>query len=704
MSLQEIEIKKEYRSLIDNVARDFYVPLLNEAVSYKRAVGYFSSSVLVEISKGIIGLIKNGGTIQIIASPDLSEEDVNAIRSGYAKREEIIERRLLEELKPPVNSFQADKLNLLANLIADGYLDIKIAVTETNNQMGIYHEKMGLIQDSQGNVVAFSGSMNETASGLKANYETIDVYTNWTSDADRVESKMNAFKSIWNNVEPNVRTLNFDSVNDELIRKYKKEVIDYESYPAKEDIIPGIEKSFEFFKIPESVEFYDYQKEAITSWFDNSGCGIFDMATGTGKTFTALGALSTLSNMLNEKLAVIIVAPYKHLVEQWVEDIKKFNVSPIIAYDYKGQNWRKEFKDALLAYNVGSRNNFCVITTNATFQSDDFQAEMSRFKKNFCFVADEAHNLGAKRISELLPKKARYRLALSATIERHRDDEGSGKLKKYFGKECISFTLKEAIKRGFLTPYYYYPIMCYLDDEERDEYKVLTDKIVKQASYSRNNEENSYLERLLIQRARIVAGCHSKVDALLEHIEPYKDDTHMLIYCGATKYDRDDLNDEDQIRQIDEVTRRLYKDLKIRARKFTSSESNDERTSIKRLFVDGAIQAITAIKCLDEGVNIPKIRTAFILASSTNPKEYIQRRGRVLRKAEGKDFAVIYDFITLPRLLDDVKYCSMKEKEYDLSLVEREFERMLDFADTARNPADIDKICSKIQQVYKLNV
>lgn len=187
MSLQDIEIKKEYRSRLDNVARDFYIPLLNQAVSYKRSVGFFSSSILVEISKGIIGLVKNGGKIQLIASPRLSDEDVTAIRKGYEQRNKVIQNALIRQLKDPENKYQADRLNFLANLIADGYLDIKIALTEDGSEIGMYHEKMGIIEDAEGNRVAFSGSNNETANALLANYETIDVYTSWSVDLPRVE-------------------------------------------------------------------------------------------------------------------------------------------------------------------------------------------------------------------------------------------------------------------------------------------------------------------------------------------------------------------------------------------------------------------------------------------------------------------------------------------------------------------------------------
>lgn len=704
MSLKDVDIKIEYRTLVDNMAQEFYIPLLKEAIVYKRAVGFFSSSVLVEIGKGVNGLVKNGGCIKLIASPILSEQDVEAIRYGYKKRDEVIKDAVSRELREPVNKYQARQLNYLANLIADEILDIKIAITESDFKTGIYHEKVGIIEDKEGNKIAFSGSMNETANALLANYETVDVFKSWKDEEGRVERKETAFDNIWDNCEPNVRVIDIENLSDEIVQRYKTEDVDYSAYSVSNDELDMMNESGNYFRIPESVTLYEYQKQAVAKWMEKGACGIFDMATGTGKTYTGLAAISTLSKSLDHNLAVIIVAPYIHLVEQWIEDIKKYGVTPIVAYSYPGQSWRKEFQDAIIAYNCKAINHFCIITTNKTYSGSDFQSLMSKFRRNFCFMVDEAHNFGAKKLSELLPKKARYRLALSATIERHRDPSGTEALKKYFGPTpCISFSLNEAIQRKFLTPYYYYPILVYLNENELERYNELTEKIVKIAGYNASlKEDNSYLDMLLIQRARIIAGCQEKIPALLTELEKYKNESNILVYCGATKYDRRDISDEDEVKQIDEVNRRLFIDLDMRVRKFTSSEGIEERAEIKEMFLNQDIQVITAIKCLDEGVNIPAIQKAFIMASSTNPKEYIQRRGRVLRKADGKKYAEIFDFITLPRQLSDVKYLSADEKKSDMTLVKREFARMIDFANTAKNPSNIEELKRKIEDAYSI--
>ena len=238
MSLREHRIKSEYRSLIDNVVQDFYIPLLKDAVVYRRAVGFFSSSSLAEISKGIAALAKAGGKIQIVASPYLSEEDIEAIKKGYEDRAVIIENALLAQLSDePMDYYSMERLNLLATLISEGILDIRIAYTEDTSGVCMYHEKMGIIEDSDGNIIAFSGSMNESATAMSVNYETIDVFRSWGDEyeSDHVLLKQNAFSSIWNNTEPNICVMEFPSVTQAMIDKYKKKPpnynLDQEQFP-----------------------------------------------------------------------------------------------------------------------------------------------------------------------------------------------------------------------------------------------------------------------------------------------------------------------------------------------------------------------------------------------------------------------------------------------------------------------------------------
>jgi len=712
MSLQDIEIKNEYRSLIDNVAKDFYIPLLNEAVSYKRAVGFFSSSALVEISKGITGLIQNGGKIQLVASPYLSEEDVEAMRKGYELRENIVENALLRELKDAIDSFEKDRLNLLANLIADGVLDIKIALTEKNGELGMYHEKMGIISDLKGNKVAFSGSMNESATAMMINYEAIDVFCSWNGDTERVSSKENAFESIWNNVEPNIKTIYFPNVKDAIIKKYKREVCNYEV--DKEELytsIVGEEVSrYVGATIPNHIKLHDYQVSAIDKWEENNYRGIFDMATGTGKTYTGLGAVARLSNTLSHKLSVFIVCPYQHLVEQWVEDIEAFGMHPIIGYSASSQkNWKKLLEDAILDQKLRVRNKefFCCVSTNATFASAYVQSQIEHLKGNVLLVVDEAHNFGATYLSKTLSEKFKYRLALSATINRHNDEEGTEKLFNYFGNKCIEYTLEQAIEEKKLTRYKYYPIITSLNELELMKYTQLSYEIGKCVIKGKSGKVK-LSERgkiLALARARLVAGAEDKIIKLNEYIQTYVNDKHILVYCGATTMlaENQEISstDDEDIRQIDLVTDLLGNKLNMKVSQFTSKEDAREREILKNEFSLGDnLQALIAIKCLDEGVNIPKIKIAFILASTTNPKEYIQRRGRVLRLAHGKDYAVIYDFIALPRPLDTVTSITEAEMNRDLSLVKNELSRAQEFARLSMNMAEAERTIDDIKEAY----
>ena len=724
MSLKDVQIKDEYRSLIDNVVQDFYIPLLERAVMYKRAVGFFSSSSLVELTKGIATMAQRGGKIQIVASPYLSEEDIEAIQKGYSEREKVIEQAVLRQITgETVDYFSMQRLNLLSCLIADGILDIRIAYTEGKNGIGMYHEKMGVIEDDEGNAVAFSGSMNESATAMSINYETIDVFRSWgdENESDRVRLKQNAFCSIWNDGEPNIRVLSFPSISQALIEKYKKSPpnfnIDREQFPPEgkntriiQDGSVHLTTTAVGPRIPQNICLHDYQKEAIASWVGENYHGIFDMATGTGKTFTGLGAISKLSEDLNDKLAVIIVCPYQHLVEQWVEDIVRFNMKPIIGFSSSPQrDWKQRLSKAVRDQKLRvDKSFFCFVCTNATFTNKDVQEQINKIRSPILLVVDEAHNFGAASYAQLLDERFTYRLALSATLERHRDEEGTALLYHFFGKKCIEYTLERAIKEDKLTPYKYYPVVVYLNEEELEKYEQLSYEMSKCIIKGKNGKLklNKRGEILALKRARIVAGASEKLTALRSEIQPYVNDNNILVYCGATNvYDGNEyVADAEDVRQIEAVTYILGIEMGMEVAQFTSSENMETRAMIKEQFQRGdRLQVIVAIKCLDEGVNIPGVRTAFILASTTNPKEYIQRRGRVLRKAPNKPYAEIYDFVTLPRPLDSVASLTKEQAQRDLSLVKNELARIKEFGRLAQNSMDANNLIWDIQDAYHIS-
>ena len=717
MGLQDVELKKEYRSLRDNVPRDFYVPLLKLANLYQRAVGYFSSTALSVITPGLCAFIRNGGKIQIVASPKLSEDDIEAIEKGYKERNEVFQEALMRELDVDDHYRYADRLNLLANLIADNKLDIKIVTTTANNGLGMYHEKLGLIHDDEGNVVAFSGSMNETITALKDNYEAFDVFCSWKSeDQERVLQKENSFTAIWNDCEANIEVVDFTEVRKEIIQKYKIAPIDYnldemELEEALENPLENVDALYMYedkgFVKPKKIRLYDYQLEAITNWRAHGYRGIFDMATGTGKTYTGLSAAADLCGEVH-RLAIFIVCPYQHLVEQWVSDIRVFGMNPIIGYSGSEQkDYKKRLKNAVFDFQLGVKNFFCFVCTNATFASKPIQNEARKLGLDTLLIVDEAHNFGANNLSKTLDMDFEYRLALSATLERHKDEDGTAILKSFFGDKCIEYSLDKAIKEGKLTPYEYHPVVVSLSEVELEKYQALTTEIGKCIMKKRNGKTalNKKGERLVLQRARVVAGAVEKIERLRDLMEEYKYDTNMLIYCGATRLmeqDTDEIEIDEDIRQIDYISRMLNFDLRMNTAQFTSREDAEERKRRIQAFDEEEVQALVAIKCLDEGVNIPSIRTAFILASTTNPKEYIQRRGRVLRLFPGKDHAVIYDFITLPRKLDIVINTDSELAGREVTLVKNELRRMIEFKDIAMNAYKADRIVNEIIDAYEL--
>lgn len=725
MGFKDHKVKSEYRSLIDNVVQDFYIPFLKEAISYKRAVGFFSSSSLVEISKGIAKMASDGGKIQIVASPYLSDEDIEAIKKGYDDRNRIIEKALLDQIsEEPTDYYSMERLNLLATLIADGVMDIQIAYTVDRGGIGMYHEKMGIIEDALGDKIAFSGSNNESATAMSINYETMDVFRSWgdSSEVERVRLKENAFYSIWNDAEPNIKVLEFPNITDALIEKYRKKSpnfnIDNEqfarrilTYAAKiNDMSREIQHPIGA-RAPEDIEFRDYQEDAIAAWVGENYRGIFDMATGTGKTLTGLGAISKLSKDMDDVLAVIIVCPYQHLVEQWVEDIVRFNIKPIIGYSSSPQkDWKKRLARAVRDQKLRrDKSFFCFVCTNATFANSTVQENISKIQSSILLVVDEAHNFGARSYARLLDDRFTYRLALSATLDRHRDDEGTAVLYDFFGKKCIEYSLEKAIEEDKLTKYKYFPIPIYLTDEELEKYEQRSYEMSKCLIKGKDGQYKLSRrgEILAMERARIVAGASQKLEALREYIAPYAHDNNILVYCGATsvvdeKADNS-YTDEEDIRQIEAVTRILGNEFHMEVAKFTSEENMETRATIKEQFKKGnRLQAIVAIKCLDEGVNIPGIRTAFILASTTNPKEYIQRRGRVLRKADNKSFAEIYDFVTLPRELGSVSGLTIEQAQRDLSLVKNELARIKEFGRLSMNSMEANDLIWDIQEAYHI--
>lgn len=703
MGLRDISnIKIEYTTFSDEVVNNFYVPCLKESIEYKRAVGFFSSSILLQISKGLGIFAKNGGKIKLLISPRLDENDYKAIEEGYEIKK-YVENKLIDAYDENIDFDQKeDRFALLSYLIAKDILDIRVVVLNKHNDKAMYHEKLGIMKDDEDNIVSFSGSGNESYNAFNLNYECFDVYRSWNSkdDADRCAIKDFRFDSLWSGFEKGVVTIPFPEIIKNKILSHDYKNVDF--VKLDEDL----RKLYVEKQVKGSVPnvglldcLYDYQLKAIDNWVNNGYQGIFDMATGTGKTFTGCGAITQLFED-KKRLFVIICCPYIHLVDQWCEEVQNFNIVPIKCYG--SINYEKKVKREVQKFKHKRTNFVCLITTNITFQKK-LQKYVFDNLDDTLLVVDEAHNFGSKNLSSCMKVNYPYRLALSATLDRHGDEAGTARLYKFFGEKSITYSLEQAIQEGKLTRYKYYPVLVYLSESELEEYYTLTDKIKK---YFLNDDDElpDGLKMLLIQRSRIVAGANDKIRALKNQIEPYKRRSNLLIYCGAVKYgDLNYENDEEDIRQIDKVSDILINDLNMIAARFTSQEDSIQRQQIINAYKNEEIQALVAIKCLDEGMNIPAIKTAFILASSTNPKEYIQRRGRVLRKFPGKKYAEIFDFVTLPRTLDSANLAPPDKRKTDKNMVERELLRVMDFARLSNNPSYCNKIVETIKYAYGID-
>ena len=685
MSLQDVELKSEYRTLHDDITKEFFIPLLSKAVCYKRSTGFFSSSALVEFSRGICKFVENGGKIKLITSPKLSSEDIEAMKEGYEERKRIIENAIFANFSEPKNAFEEERLNLLANLIANGNLDIKIAFTES----GMYHEKLGIIEDSEENAVAFTGSMNETETGFVNNYEAFDVYCSW-KEAERVQTKEAAFDAIWSGKDDKLKIEDFPKAK--FVARYKTSVPKYdiderENKEETENVVNDeVDKNVEreFFHFPQNIKPRLHQEKAIDNFVKNNYQSLFAMATGTGKTLTSLFAANELS-LKEEITSILIIVPLKDLVDQWEKDVRKYFVGTIITIR-SGIEWKEKFSDLALLkiLKAGEQSErIVIITTYDSFALND-QKILSALDNHSLIIADEVHKFGAEIYSQKLPENIQYRIGLSATPKRSYDDKGTKAIFDYFcpNEKPYEFGIKEAIDADMLCRYNYYPTIIKLTYDEMDAYEELSEKvsklIVAMKDKNVSKEEKERLEQLLKQRHRIIERAENKKDVFLAIMEvqlkKYKNKT--IVFCP-------DGTDENGNDLLSMYKKELWQRLITKGKIVRMSEYvQGTKKKIIDDFSVGAIDILFAKQRLNEGIDIPSACRAVFIASSTSEMEFIQRRGRVLRKSLGKQIAEIFDFIVVP--ID-------KNWQYAASVVGNEINRAMDFAATAENYAEIEE-------------
>ena len=464
MGFEELNLKYYYNNDEDDLIEDFYNPILMNANIYKRASGFFSSSSFWSFIEGLREFINKDGMIQLIISPELSEKDIEYIILGEKAKEESIEGFLVSKILEE-NKYK-DQFNLLAWLIYQEKLQIKIIVKRDFRDYGIFHDKLAVVEDEYGKKIAFHGSLNESQTGIVDNFESINVFMDWNdTDKKRIYTMERLFNSLWNNTSKKW-------VSYEIPESIKKRIIK-ERRPLNRN------KESDRIIVPEKYILRSYQKEAIKKWFLNNCNGILEMATGSGKTLTAIFALIETIKILNSKgypCGVVIVVPYKNLLEQWCEELSEFNIKPIKCYESKAL-WYHRVQCAINNFNKYNDEKLVIITTNATFISESFQRILYKIQRNYIFCADEMHHLLSSKISSLLPKNTDMRLGLTATLGNKNQEEKVKQVKEYFTDIVYSFNLEDAIKNNCLTKYYYYPIFIELTDNEMDEYLQLNYKI-----------------------------------------------------------------------------------------------------------------------------------------------------------------------------------------------------------------------------------
>lgn len=658
MSLNDLNLKYSYRSSSDIIHKDFYQKCLMESSRYDRAVGYFTSGSLSLLAEGLEGFLFKDGKIRIVANPHLSKRDVEAIELGYKAKEDVITESLLKEIKLDKSTIESDSYNTLAWLIYNEQLEIKIAYPDNN---GLYHEKFGLFYDTDNNRVAFTGSANETVGGLQNNFEKIDVFFDKT-DSHRMNLMEEDFDNLWKNQTSNLEVIDLPSVVLDKIFQYKNE------YPERKKI--DIKES-------NPIKPREYQSDALNSVRNNQWNGILEMATGTGKTFTSLFIADAFLEE-NKSMFLVIYAPFTHLIEQWTESLEVFGYKNIINCSGSKTSWSGKLQSEIRDYNLGLVKKPVAITTYATGASETFNSMVSNINYNGFLIADECHNFGTKSMSKNKLDKMTGKLGLSATPSRWWDESGTSYINNFFNGVVYQYAIELAIKNGALSEYKYHPMQTELNEDEIEKYEKFTRRLIYLFNEDKDNSEE--IKKINILRSHILDKAINKKEQLFRIFRD-KDRSEVantLIYCAPG--------------EINIITKELSK-LKYRVSKFDSSVSMKDRSKILKAFADESIQILVAIRCLDEGVDVPSTQDAYFLSSTSNPRQFVQRRGRVLRKHKNKNLANIYDFIVLP---------SNTGKQFFSSIASKELPRFSEFSNHAINKYAARNEIGEILKPYHL--
>ena len=649
------KFKTEYRSIKEDPVKGFYRPCLLNSIDYRRAVGYFRSTVYNVIGTPMVEFARRGGKAKLVCSPELTEEDVDSIVLGYARKSEVVEDSLILQIEALLtHEATASATRVLATLIAVGALEIKVAVRA--DKKGLYHEKIGVFSDGIGNAVSFKGSANETWHGwhVHGNFESIEVFCNWRGglEEERVEKHTAHFDALWTEQDPDIEVFPFPTraLNHLTNVAFK----DLESLDKLDKPIRCKRRS----PMP-------HQNAAVSAWLSGGGRGIFEHATGSGKTYTALMAIR---QHIKEGKSALVLVPSRLLLDQWAEEIREeIPEAALLLAGAGNDSWKTHQRLHGMTGPESANGGRIVLATMQT-------ASMARFRDgvidgdHLLVVADEVHQIGSPGNAQILTINAGPRLGLSATPRRYGDPDGTERIFGYFGQVVPPpITLADAIDAGRLVPYEYHPHPVTLSEEEADEWKSYTEKISREIARQKSDDSgeetiSDKVKMLLIQRSRIAKKARVKAQLAYTILkEQFEKGQSWLVYC----------EDSDQLSQVTDILQREGMDYA----EYHSKMEGDRTATMTWFRKFGGI--LVSIRCLDEGVDIPDVTHAVILASSQNPRQFIQRRGRVLRRATGKQIATVHDAIVTP--------VSTEEEPEQISLLKSELIRAIEFANHAIN-------------------
>lgn len=727
---------RDYKSGSEHEPVEFYLDALSESASFDLMLGYFSSAAISVLSVGFAKFLSNGGKVRMIVNDVLSAMDkevISRVEEGYIYQIPF-DLSNFSELKSRLDDYDMHFFQCLGWLIQNKKIDLKII--KPSGGQGISHYKCGVFYDGQ-EKVGFSGSCNFTPFGLLKNLERLDVFLSWENGRSNkwISSQMDDFEDIFSGNASHVEYLNSERIKTAIASEFGGCDID-ELLIQEENLINSkkaltensrIKKKLEITKekieaelaephYPRGFDIRRYQEEAYRNWVANDYKGLFAMATGTGKTVTSLSCVFE-EYKLKGYYNFFVLVPTIDLANQWKSEvIGKFNFVDTVLCSSKGPNWEETLREIGLSLKLGTPTNFCIIVTYASYRSKRFQqvlkAYFEQHYKKFTLIADEAHTLGSPELLKILPHEIGYRIGLSATPERVYDQVGEAELSRFFNSYPPNYTfkydMKEAIDNGVLCKYYYHPKLVDLDDGELLKYKEISRKLSRYIdSKTGKYIDSPIVNNLLIQRKNIIHKAKNKANCLIDIIEDIGAESfkRAFIYVPEgyeTNYVSDDTSqiDETDHRIIDEYTKLLYNAYKFRMRKFTGDTG--DRADILDNFTEGKLDALLAMKCLDEGVDVPSTEIAVFCSSTGNPRQYVQRRGRVLRSFAGKNHAYIYDMIVRPPY--DATSTDQIQKKVEKNILLGELNRLVNFATLSENRMEILKDLEELCTGYDIDI